>query len=103
MTSYAYFIGVLLSISCSADSVFALAASGSFTSVKKLLTTELSHVPENVLQNRTLPFASKAEPFKFIEKKVSASGGALNILTAMIEIVLELNCLFQNNIRKSFG
>lgn len=101
--SYAYFIDVLLSISCSAGNVFQLVASGSFTSVKKLQTTELSQVPENVLQNRTVPFATKAEPFKLTEKQLSGSGGALNILTAMVEIVLELNCLFQDNITKSFG
>lgn len=97
------FIGVLLSISCSADNVFALVVSGSFTSVKKLLTTELSQVSENVLQNMTVPFASKAEPFRLTEKQISGSGGALNILTAMVEIILELICLFQNNIRKFSG
>ncbi|KAI1241071.1 hypothetical protein IHE44_0009531, partial [Lamprotornis superbus] len=74
LTSYAYF--VLLSISYSADNVFALVVS------------------------RTVPFASKAEPFKLTEKQISRSGEALNILTAMAEIFLELNCLFQNNIRK---
>lgn len=91
------------SISYSVDNVFALVVSGCFTSVKKLLTTELSQVSENVLQNRTVPFANRAEPFKLTEKQISGSGEALNILTAMVEIVLELNGLFQNNIRKFFG
>ncbi|KAF2979599.1 hypothetical protein EK904_005655, partial [Melospiza melodia maxima] len=37
---------------------------------------------------------------KLTEKQISGSAGALNIMTAMVEIVLGLNCLFQNNIRK---
>lgn len=85
------------------DNVFALFVSGSFTSVKKSLTTEHSQVSENVLQNRTVPFASKAGPFKLTEKQISGSGEALSILTAMVEIVLELNGLFQSNIRKFSG
>lgn len=103
LTSHPYFIGGLLSISCSADNVFAEVVSRSFTSVKKLLITELSQVSENVLQNMTVPFASKAEPFRLTEKQICGSGGALNMLTPAVEIVFKVNSLFQNNIRKFSG
>lgn len=48
LTSYAYFIGGLLSTSCSAANIFALAVTLSFASVKKLLTTELSFMSEKI-------------------------------------------------------
>lgn len=100
LTSYAYFIGGLLSTSCSAANVFALVVSVSFASVKKLLSTELSYISGKILQNKTLSFASKAELLRLAEEHIYGLGRALNILTPMVEIVLELNCQFQNNTRK---
>jgi len=100
LTSHAYFIGGLLATSHSAANVFALVVSVSFASGKKLLSTELYYMSEKMLQNKTLPFARKAELLRLAEEHICGLGRALNILIPMVEIVLELNCQFQNNTRK---
>ncbi|KAK4825239.1 hypothetical protein QYF61_025638 [Mycteria americana] len=66
----------------------------SFASFKKLLSTELSYMFEKILQNKTLPFASKAELLRLTEEHICGLGRALNILTPLVELVLALNCQF---------
>lgn len=48
----------------------------------------------------TLPFPSKAELLRLTEEHICGLGRALHTLTPMVEVVLELNCQFQNNTRK---
>ncbi|XP_065494667.1 kinesin-like protein KIF11 [Caloenas nicobarica] len=100
LTSYTNFIGELLSTSSSAANVIASVVSGSFASIKELVSTEVSHVSEKIAQHEKLSLDCKAELLRLIEEHTSGLGRALNSLTPMVEFVLGLNCQFQNNMKK---
>ncbi|KFO83572.1 Kinesin-like KIF11, partial [Buceros rhinoceros silvestris] len=100
LASYTNFIGALLSTSSSAANILASVVSSSFASVKELVSTEVSHMSEKITQHENLSLDCKAELLRLIEEHSSGLGRALHSLTPMVELVLGLNCQFQNNLKK---
>ncbi|NXT29201.1 KIF11 protein, partial [Syrrhaptes paradoxus] len=103
LTSYTNFIGDFLSTSSSAANILASVVSASFTSVKELVSTEVSHISEKLTQHENLSLDCKAELLRLIEEHTSGLGRALNSLTPMAEFVLGLNHQFQSNMKKYFA
>ncbi|XP_005144111.2 kinesin-like protein KIF11 [Melopsittacus undulatus] len=100
LKSYTNFIGNLLSTSSSSVNILASVVSASFASVKELVSTEVSHVSKKIIQHENLSLDCKAELLRLIEEHTSGLGRALSSLTPMLELVLGLNCQFQNNMKK---
>ncbi|NXN17213.1 KIF11 protein, partial [Indicator maculatus] len=100
LTSYMHFIGEFLSTSSSAANILASVVSASFDSIKELVSTEVSHMSEKIMQHENLSLDYKADLLRIIEEHASGLGGALNSLTPMVEFVLALNSQFQNNVKK---
>ncbi|NXP52637.1 KIF11 protein, partial [Heliornis fulica] len=100
LTSYTNFIGDLLSTSSSAANILASVVSAAFASVKKLVSTEVSHLSEKITQHENLSLDCKAELLRLTEEHSSGLGRTLNSLTPVVELVLGVNSQFQNNMKK---
>ncbi|KFO70975.1 Kinesin-like KIF11, partial [Cuculus canorus] len=100
LTSYTNFVGDLLSTSSSAANILASIVSASFASVKELVSTEVSHVSEKIIQHENLSLDCKAELLRLIEEHTSGLGRALDGLTPMVQFVLGVKCQFQSNLKK---
>ncbi|XP_069720148.1 kinesin-like protein KIF11 [Phaenicophaeus curvirostris] len=99
LTSYTNFVGDLLSSSSSAANILASVVSASFASVKELVSTEVSHMSEKIIQHENLSIDCKAELLRLIEEHTAGLGRALDDLTPMVQFVLGLKCQFQSNLK----
>ncbi|XP_019411730.1 PREDICTED: kinesin-like protein KIF11 isoform X1 [Crocodylus porosus] len=97
---YVNVIGDLLSASSSATSVITSLVSSSFTSIKEMVSTEVSRVSEKILEQETLSIECKAELQRSLDEHKSGLGKALSSMSPVVDLVLGLNCQFQNNINK---
>ncbi|KAM4775464.1 kinesin-like protein KIF11 isoform 2-T2 [Cyanocitta cristata] len=100
LTFYTNFIGDLLSTSSSTADILASVVSASFASFKDLVSTEVSHMSEKIIQHENLSLDCKAELLRLIEEHKTGLGRAVNSLTPVVEFVLGLNCQFQSNMKK---
>ncbi|KYO42298.1 kinesin-like protein KIF11 isoform X1 [Alligator mississippiensis] len=97
---YVNVIGDLLSASSSATSVITSLVSSSFTSIKEMVSTEVSRVSEKILEQETLSIECKAELQRLLDEHKSGLGRVLSNMSPVVDLVLGLNCQFQNNISK---
>lgn len=67
------FVGDLLSASSSATSVITSLVSSSFTSIKEMVSTEVSRVSEKILEQETLSIECKAELQRLLVSKCRCS------------------------------
>uniref|UniRef100_A0A8C8APB8 Kinesin-like protein n=1 Tax=Otus sunia TaxID=257818 RepID=A0A8C8APB8_9STRI len=94
LSSYTNFVGDLLSTSSSAANILASVVSASFTSVKELVSTEVSHVSEKITQHENLSLDCKAELLRLIVSKFkySYSHIFLNVECVKISDLLQICC-----------
>ncbi|KAM6441990.1 kinesin-like protein KIF11 [Liasis olivaceus] len=90
----------LLSASSSAFGVTAAAIDAAFTSVKEMVSTEVSLASEKILKQDALTSKNKNDLQKMIEEHASGLGRALNSLSPVVKVVLSINSHLQEHFKK---
>ncbi|XP_062988937.1 kinesin-like protein KIF11 [Elgaria multicarinata webbii] len=100
LDSYTFSIGDLLSASSSAFGVTATAIDAAFSSLKEIISTEVSIASENILKQEALTLENKNDLQKVIEEHSSGLDRALSSLSPVVLHVLNMNAQLQNNLKK---
>ncbi|XP_039191978.1 kinesin-like protein KIF11 [Crotalus tigris] len=101
LDSYTSSVNDLLSTSFSAFGVTATAIDAAFTSVKEMVSTEVSIAAEKMLNQDTLTSKNKNDLQKMIEEHASGLDKALSSLTPVVQLVLSINSQLQEHFKKN--
>ncbi|XP_058044857.1 kinesin-like protein KIF11 [Ahaetulla prasina] len=101
LNSYTSSVNDLLSTSTSAFGVTAAALDAAFTSVKEMVSTQVSQVAEKMLNQDTLTSKNKNDLQKMIEAHACGLNQALSSLTPVVQIVQSINCQLQEHFKKN--
>ncbi|XP_034286328.1 kinesin-like protein KIF11 [Pantherophis guttatus] len=101
LNSYTSSVNDLLSTSFSAFGVTTAAIDAAFTSVKEMVSTEVSLVAEKMLKQDTLTSKNKNDLQKMIEEHASGLDQALSSLTPVVQLVQSINSQLQEHFKKN--
>uniref|UniRef100_A0A8C5RP51 Kinesin-like protein n=1 Tax=Laticauda laticaudata TaxID=8630 RepID=A0A8C5RP51_LATLA len=101
LNSYSSSVNDLLSTSFSAFGVTTAAIDAAFTSVKEMVSTEVSLVAEKMLNQDTLTSKNKNDLQKMIEEHACGLDKALSSLTPVVQLVQSINSQLQEHFKKN--
>ncbi|XP_061491522.1 kinesin-like protein KIF11 [Rhineura floridana] len=100
LDSCTFSVGDLLSASSSAFGVTASAIDTAFSSLKQMVSTEVSLAFEKILNQEFLTSENRNELQKLIEEHTSGLDRALSSLSPVLKLVLNMNSQLQDNLNK---
>ncbi|XP_042315195.1 LOW QUALITY PROTEIN: kinesin-like protein KIF11 [Sceloporus undulatus] len=100
LDSYVFSVGDLLSASSSAFGVTAATIDAAFSSVKEMVSAEVSLASEKILKQESLTSQNKNDLQKVIEEHTLELDRALSSLSPVVKLVLSINAQLQNNLKK---
>ncbi|XP_026526531.1 kinesin-like protein KIF11 [Notechis scutatus] len=103
LNSYSSSVNDLLSTSFSAFGVTTAAIDAAFTSVKEMVSTEVSLVAEKMLNQDTLTSKNKDDLQKMIEEHACGLDKALSSLTPVVQLVQSINSQLQEHFKKNLS
>uniref|UniRef100_A0A8C6YFX4 Kinesin family member 11 n=1 Tax=Naja naja TaxID=35670 RepID=A0A8C6YFX4_NAJNA len=101
LNSYSSSVNDLLSTSFSAFEVTTAAIDAAFTSVKEMVSTEVSLVAEKMLNQDTLTSRNKNHLMEMIEEHARGLDKALSSLTPVVQLVQSINSQLQEHFKNN--